>query len=345
MDLALSAEQRQFAVALRDLLAAASGPASARSWAAGDLGPGLGIWRSLAAVGVPALAIPAHLGGLGAHPADLVIACEELGRHLVPGPVAESLGAVPRLLAAAAAAEPDAAGWLQQLAAGDLIATLAAPPVVPFAADTEAAGLVVLADDDELWLAAADRRHQSVDPARAVSAVTGSALIAGGPAIAAAIASALDYGALAASAQLLGAGRALLAAAVRHARDRVQFGVPVGSFQAVKHQLADVLIGLEFASPLLFGAAVALADGGPTAARDVSAAAVACANAAHRAARVGLQVHGAIGYTSEHDAGLYVTKIEALRRSWGGPGWHRARVLTALTARVGTAGEARATCG
>jgi alkylation response protein AidB-like acyl-CoA dehydrogenase len=332
MDFALAAEQRQFAAALRELLATANGPAAARSWAAGDLAPGLAIWRSLAAAGVPALAIPEHLGGLGAHPADVVIACEEIGRYAVPGPVAESLAAVPRLLAAVG--EADAADWLSQLAAGDLIATLAAPPVVPFAADAEAAGLVLLGDDAGLWLGAPGPTRATVDAARTASQVCRVRLIADGPAAAAAIASALDYGALAAAAQLLGAGRAMLAAAVRHARDRVQFGVSVGTFQAVQHQLADVLIGLEFAAPLLLGAAVALADDAPTAARDVSAAAVACADAAHRAARAGLQVHGAIGYTSEHDAGLLLTKIEALRRSWGGPARHRARVLAALTPRA-----------
>ena len=111
-----------------------------------------------------------------------------------------------------------------------------------------------------------------------------------------------------------------------HARQRVQFGRAIGSFQAVKHQLADVAIGLEFARPLLDAAALELADRGPCAARDVSAAKIACAGAAHRAARTALQVHGAIGYTQEHDLGLWLTKVRALIPAWGTQAEHRARV-------------------
>ncbi len=342
MDFTLSSEQEQFGAALHDLLAAADGPAAARSWASDDRGPGLKIWRAMAEAGVTALAVPAEYGGLGAHPADLVIACEEIGHHAVPGPAAESLAAVPQLLAALEMSV-SLTPYLPQLAAGDLLATLAVPPVVPFAADAEVAGLVLLAERGSLSAGTPGSAHRSVDASRTLTEVRAGSLLADGPQVARAVARALDFGALAASAQLLGAGRALLEASARHARDRVQFGHPVGSFQAVKHHLADVLIGLEFARPLLFAAAVALADEAPTAARDVSAAKVACADAAHRAARMGLQVHGAIGYTAEHDVGLWLTKIQSLGPAWGGQAAHRARVLAALTAAASDEG-ARA-CG
>src|SRR6204780_2920437 len=149
----------EFGAALHEMLAGAGVPAAARRWADGDLVPGLEVWRRLAGLGVTALAVPEKWGGLGASPADLVVACEELGHHAVPGPVAESLAAVPVLLAALA--EPGALGppdqgdsfartddvasptvlddantcgeWLSGLATGDLIATLAMPPWLPFA--------------------------------------------------------------------------------------------------------------------------------------------------------------------------------------------------------------------
>src|SRR5262249_46696008 len=121
-----------------------------------------------------------------------------------------------------------------------------------------------------------------------------------------------EAGTLACAARLPGAGRALLEASVRHARQRSQFGRPIGSFQAVKHQLADVAIGLEFARPLLGEAAVTLTP------RDVSAA------------KVALQVHGAIGYTQEHDLHLWLTKVRALAGAWGSPAGHRARVMAAI---------------
>jgi alkylation response protein AidB-like acyl-CoA dehydrogenase len=160
--------------------------------------------------------------------------------------------------------------------------------------------------------------------------VRGGAVLAEGPAVARAIAQALDIGALACAAQLLGAGRALLELTATYASQRVQFGRPIGQFQAVKHKLADVAIGLEFARPLLYAAAVAVAADDRTAARDISAAKVACADAAHCAARAALQVHGAIGYTQEYGLGLWLTKVRALVSAWGTQSEHRARVMAAL---------------
>ena len=106
---------------------------------------------------------------------------------------------------------------------------------------------------------------------------------------------------------------------------------PIGAFQAVKHQLADVAIGLEFAGPLLDAAAGALDTGSRHAARDVSAAKVACTDAARRAARAALQVHGAIGYTEEHDLHLWLLKVRALAGAWGSQAEHRARVMAAIS--------------
>ncbi len=339
-------ERDQFAEALHDLLGDADVPAAARRWADGDLAPGLALWRRLAGLGVTALAVPQKWGGLGASPLDLVVACEELGHHALPGPVAESLAAVPALLAALEeAGEPAGAGgcgergprggrgacgeWLAGLAAGNLIATLAMPPRLPFAADAGAAGLVLLAKDGAVYRADPGATHRSVDPARSLSEAQGREVLARDAA--AAVSRALDLGALACSAQLLGAGRALLEASVRHASVRAQFGRPVGAFQAVKHKLADVAIGLEFARPLLAAAAVALGESHRTAGRDVSATKVACADAAYRAARAALQVHGAIGYTVEHDLSLWLGQVRALVPAWGSQAEHRARVLAGLT--------------
>ncbi len=334
----------EFAAALHDMLDGADGPATARRWADGDLAPGLALWRRLAGLGVTALAVPEKWGGLGASPLDLAAVCEELGHHAVPGPVAESLAAVPALLAGLAdpGEPPGACGerglhdgrgacgeWLAALAAGDLIATLAMPPRLPFAADADAAGLVLLAEDGMVYRGRPGARHRSVDPARSLSEVRGGEVLARDAGAVLNTGRALDFGALACSAQLLGAGRALLEASVRHVRTRVQFGRPVGAFQAVKHKLADVAIGLEFARPLLDAAALALA-GPATAARDVSAAKVACADAAYRAARAALQVHGAIGYTAELDLSLWLAKVRALVPAWGSQAEHRARVLREL---------------
>jgi alkylation response protein AidB-like acyl-CoA dehydrogenase len=169
-----------------------------------------------------------------------------------------------------------------------------------------------------------------MDETRRVFRLRAGERLAAGPAVAEARAKALDLGALAGAAQLLGAGRALLDASARYAGYREQFGHPIGQFQAVKHRLADVAIGLEFARPLLYAAAVAVAGDTSTAGRDISAAKVACATAADRAARAALQVHGAIGYAVEGGIAAHLTKIRALIPAWGTPSAHRARVMAAL---------------
>jgi alkylation response protein AidB-like acyl-CoA dehydrogenase len=351
-----------WAAVLHDMLGTAEVAAAARSWADGDLAPGLALWGRLAGLGVTALAVPEKWGGLGASATDLATACEELGHHAVPGPVAESLAAVPALLTtlaetdwragsgpgdSPAPGEPaersnspdrhdsaDRCGeWLAALATGDLIATLAMPPRLPFAADAEATGLVLSAEPDAVSVGRTATRHRSVDPSRSLSVVTEDDVLARNAD--AAVAGAFDLGALACSAQLLGAGRALLEASVRHASVRAQFGQPVGTFQAVKHKLADVAIALEFARPLLDAAAAAIDGDAATVPRDVSAAKVACGDAATLAARAALQVHGAIGYTAEHELSLWLTKVRALAPAWGSQAWHRQRVLAALaTSRV-----------
>jgi alkylation response protein AidB-like acyl-CoA dehydrogenase len=334
-----STEQREFAATLHALLAAAGTPAAARNWARGEHGPGLALWRSLARAGVTALAVPAARGGAGAGPLDVVIACEELGHHPVPGPVVETVAAVPALLAALCPAEGRLEGvgtllegLVEGLVEGRSLATLCAPPVLPSAVDADVARVAVLVDPDGgAHLAtprSTDRAQHSVDPTRRLFALapTRRLTAAGGPEVVAAV----ELGTLAAAAQLLGAGRAMLELAVRYAGQRHQFGRPIGSFQAVQQQLADVLIGLDFARPLLHAAAHALAHGAPTAARDISAAKVACADAADRAARAALQVHGAIGYTVEHDLGLFLTKVRAMLPLWGTRTAHRNRLLAVL---------------
>lgn len=122
-------------------------------------------------------------------------------------------------------------------------------------------------------------------------------------------------------------GEALLRATVEYVKRRTQFGVAIGSFQAVKHRLADTLTGLEFARPLLYGAALALAEETPRAGADVAAAKVTAGEAAHAAARAALQLHGAVGYTDELDLSLWLRKARPLRDAWGAPGACRERVV------------------
>jgi hypothetical protein len=289
MQFALSPEQVQFAETLDSLLAKSD---VARAWAAGDHAPGLAVWRTLADLGVTTL-------GSDAEPIDVVVAMEAIGYHALPGPAIETVAVLPAVLD------------------GALLGTVAIPPHVPFAVDADVAERVFVVHGGILSTAEINGSAESVDPCRKLFEVTAAQEI--GP-----LDGGFERGVLACSAQLLGTGRALLARSVEYVKQRTQFGKPIGSYQAVKHQLADVHVGLELARPLVYGAAIGAVD--------VSAAKVAAGDAAYRAARAALQVHGAIGYTVENDLSLWLTKVRALQSAWGNGSMHRAQVMTALGA-------------
>jgi alkylation response protein AidB-like acyl-CoA dehydrogenase len=314
-------EQRDFARSIDQLLAAADTVHAARAWADGDHAPGLVVWRKLADQGVNALLVPEVAGGLGASATELVIALEAIGRHGVPGPWVEAAAFLPTALSHA---DQPADDLLSALAEG-AVATVAVPPHTPYALDADAAEHVLVATADGLRTATAGDALTSVDRTRRLFqpvASDASPIVTGPPSD-----RAFDMAALATAAQLLGAGERLLADSVSYVQQRRQFGRPIGSYQAIKHHLADVRIALDFVRPLVGGAALA---GDDTRSRDVSAAKVAAADAAHLAARTALQVHGAIGYTAELDLSLWILKVRALVTAWGTPALHRSRVLAAI---------------
>jgi alkylation response protein AidB-like acyl-CoA dehydrogenase len=144
------------------------------------------------------------------------------------------------------------------------------------------------------------------------------------------LAAAFDRAALGAAAQLVGIGQRMVELAVDYARQREQFGRPIGSFQAIKHMLANVAVRLEFARPVVYRAAFSVARDLATRARDVSHAKVTAGAAARQAAKAALQVHGAIGYTWEVDLQIWMKRAWALDVAWGTSTWHRARVAEAV---------------
>jgi alkylation response protein AidB-like acyl-CoA dehydrogenase len=291
----LDADQRDFAAALESLLAGAGTVAAARAWADGDHDPGLKLWSRLTELGVLSLATEAT-------PVEVCIAFEALGRHAVPGPWVESAAYLPVALGREV----------------EGIATVALPPHVPYALDADIADHVYVAVGGGLSTASAGEARMSVDRTRRLFEVsTSSTTDATGD-----LGAAFDLAVLATSAQLLGAGERILADSVTYAKQRKQFGREIGSYQAIKHALADVRIALDFARPLVDGAAVGAISS--------SAAKVACADAAYLASRTGLQVHGAIGYTQEFDLSIWLTKVRALVTAWGTPAHHRALILEGL---------------
>jgi Acyl-CoA dehydrogenase, C-terminal domain len=290
MRFTLNTEQRELAATVHGLLSTSDTPAAIRAWATGDHAPGLDILAKLAKIGVNELAD---------YPVELAVVFEELGRHAVPGPLIEAYAVAPTL------------GLTAELA------TVAVPPHVPYALDADVATPFVVSGD-AVCRAEVGAQLESVDPARRLFEVRPGEWVGNATDV-------LDLAALCQAAQLVGLGRGLLEQAAEYVTQRRQFGRAVGEFQAVKHHLADVLVALEFARPLVHAAAVTGAE------RDVSAARVAAADAAYLAARAALQVHGAVGFTQEHDLSLWLLKVRALRSAWGTQTFHRRRVLTALT--------------
>ncbi|MFK4102364.1 acyl-CoA dehydrogenase family protein [Streptomyces sp. NPDC019531] len=323
----LDPEQRAFAASLDAMLTSADTPTVTRDWSHGDHTSGRALWGRIAEAGVFALAVPETYEGLGPRPVELAVAFVELGRHAVPGPLVETVTAAT-LLASLDDTGP-AKRLLPSLASGESTATLTTGP---YALDADMADLRLTISarppapldagtPTELRLAPPPDHppRPSLDPARRLFPTPhGGELLATGPPLG----PALLMARLTTAAQALGVGLALLDKTVAHVKRRTQFGTPIGSFQAVKHQLADAKIALEFARPLLFGAALTMTE------EDVAAAKVTACEAAYRTARTALQLHGAIGYTAEYDLSLWLTKARALRTAWGTPDECRETVLS-----------------
>ena len=326
MRFALEPEVTDFAASIDSLLAKSDMPSVIRSWAAGDTAPGTAVWSRVAETGAAALLVAEDAGGAGATAVEAVVALEVLGRHAVPGPVVESVMVAPLI----AAALDDASGAVEtagEIAAGAL-ASVAVPGVSPFAPDAHVAGHVWIAVDDAVYAAEPGEARRSVDRARTVTTPVRGEQVAS-----VSTTDLVNHGALGTAAQLMGLGQAMLDMSVDYAKQRKQYGKFIGEYQALKHQLAEVAVALEMARPLLGAGALAIAenpDDPHAAVRDVSAARVAVADAAYLSARTALQIHGAIGYTLEHDLGLLLTKTRALQTAWGTQSFHRGRVLDSL---------------
>ncbi len=151
-----------------------------------------------------------------------------------------------------------------------------------------------------------------------------------GPTTAAALRIVVQEATMALALECVGTAQQAFDISVEYAKQREQFGVPIGSFQATKHKLADLLILLERARALGYFAALTIAEADERAAISTSMAKAAAGDAAQRIAREGIQIHGGIGYTWEHDMHLYARRLQSSTALFGGPGHHRQLVADGL---------------
>jgi hypothetical protein len=206
-------------------------------------------------------------------------------------------------------------------------------PLNPFIANADTAAALLLHRDGQAFLARPDQvtlvAEPSIDPFRRLFRVDWdpARVQALGPAD---WDLALDRGALFAAAQGLGLAQRAVDMAVAYAKDRQQFGKPIGSYQAVKHHLASAQVAIEFARPVVLAAAADIGQRDAQARARISHAKIAALEAADQAARAAIQVHGAMGYSWEVDVHLLLKRTLALTQTWGTPAFHRARIAHRL---------------
>jgi len=323
MQFSFSAEQLEFAAGLREMLEREFTAANLRAvWDAGT-GHDQKLWGRLAEMGVLGMMVAEADGGLGGDFVDAVLLLEELGRAAVPGPVLEtmSVGAIATAGTAWASGVADGSVPVTAALLGERHVPHAETAVVVLTVQERHVRAV---EHTDLTISAV----AGIDDGRRLSTIAG----ADGRGVVLDVdrERLADAGALAASAYLLGLSSRMLAIAGDYARDRRQFGQPIGAFQAVKHLMADALLQVEFARPAIYRAAWSFATDQPERARDVSMAKSLVSDAAQKAARSALQVHGAIGYTWECDLQLFMKKAWALIPAWGSATFHRRRVADAV---------------
>jgi alkylation response protein AidB-like acyl-CoA dehydrogenase len=339
---AFTDQQLEFRDALRQALEIECRPSDVRA-AFEDPSPRTPRWSTLAEMGIVGLTVPEQHGGLGMHMLDLVLLLEEAGRVALPEPLLETTALAAPVLATAGWSR--SGPWLERIAAGEAAAAVA--PVDP-AGGAAVAGAVgadlflLHAVDDagrpELHAlpagAATVEPVASLDPTRRLGIVrwdpSPATLVASGEEAHLLLADLADRGAVAAAAELVGLADRMITLAAAYATERQQFGRAIGSFQAVKHLLAGAQVALEFARPVVYAAAWSLDGEEPDRARSASLAKAYASDAAAEAARVALQVHGAIGYTWECDLQLYLKRAWALGGAWGSSADHRDRILASL---------------
>jgi alkylation response protein AidB-like acyl-CoA dehydrogenase len=327
MNFELTDDQRSIQRTARDFLAASYPPEEIRRLAydtpRGFTDEG---WARICELGWPALLVAEEHGGLGLGVVELAVVQEELGAALAPSPFLSTVVAAALIADAGSDAQRDR--WLPALAAGEARGTVATLredggwSAVPDADGAE----VIVARDGERWALVTDSRAKAVealDPTRRLWRVQAEGDLEALPGDGS---RARDIAAVALAAESAGVARRAMDMGVQYAKEREQFGRPIGAYQAVSHACAQMLLEVEGARSTALYAAWALdhePESGPLAA---SMAKAYASDAGWRVPAASLQVHGGIGFTWEHDLHLWLKRGKANAYLWGDAREHRARV-------------------
>ena len=308
--------------------------------ACGGGGFDAGLWAAMVEQGWTGIAVPETLGGVGLGMIEAAVLLEQTGAHLAPVPLLQQLAALAVL-----ADGP----WGERLLAGEAVACVARTPLEragdgsvsgrtePVIYGARADVLVAPAGDDlvAVDLTGVERSPEpAMDQTRELAWIdldAAPAITVGGPQE---VAAHLDRGAVFHSAEMLGAAEAVMNLAVEYAKVREQFGRPIGSFQAVKHRCADMLVDVEGMRSAVYHAAWSLGAASADAPVAAATAKIWCSDAGVRVAESALQVHGGIGFTWEADVHLYLKRAQLDSVAFGDARHHRARLAAILRDRV-----------
>jgi alkylation response protein AidB-like acyl-CoA dehydrogenase len=306
-------EERQL---LRETVAALvdkhASPAAVREAMSSERGYDESLWKLLCEqVGAAALVVPEELGGAGGELADAAVVLEELGKALVPTPL---LGTTLAELALLAADEPDADA-LEALAEGTKIGTVVFD--LGYVVNGDVADVVIAATGTTLsrWTKFTANRIETMDLTRRLAQVepADTAEIGSDPGLA-------DTAAILLAAEQIGAATKCLDLTVEYTKDRVQFGRPIGSFQALKHRMADLYVAVQSARAVVNDAVAA------PSATSAALARVAASEAFSKVAAEAVQMHGGIAITWEHDIQLYFKRAHGSAQLLGPPQEHLRRL-------------------
>ncbi len=371
MDFELSDDQVALGDAARELLDGYAAPSQVRAVVDGGGGLDAALWAAMVEQGWLGVAVPEAMGGLGLGWVELAVLLEQTGAHVAPAPFATQVVAIDALVRAGAAAD-DPGGAVAEarasLIAGAAVAvapwrTVVATPsgpgwtltgrtepalwaprarwaVVRAVDATDPSGDGVLVGDESLYLVDLEAaglvppREPAMDLTRELGWLTFDSTPAVGLGGADLVASFLDAGAVAHACELLGGASTVMDLAVAYAKERKQFGQPIGAFQAVKHRCADMLVDVEGMRSAALYAAWCLAADDDDRSVAASTAKTWCSDAGVRVAKSALQVHGGIGFTWECDVHLYLKRSQLDAISFGDAAFHRARLGDLLRHRL-----------
>ncbi|MDG2002696.1 MAG: acyl-CoA dehydrogenase family protein [Novosphingobium sp.] len=323
MHFAFSEDQLAITEAARDMLVDTCEGADLRKLLDSGEAMDAARWQTITEMGLVAMLAPEEAGGLGLGLVDLIGIAEAAGYVALPEPLVEQAGIAIPLLASLA----DNRGWLERAVGGEIVAI--GHPANPFVANADSAGALLLDHDGQVHLVEREAvtltRQESFDPFRRLFRVDWT------PSAATLVTDSwgdtAERGALLAAAQLIGLGQRAINMAVDYAKDRTQFGKPIGTYQAVKHLCASAQVKVEFARPVVHAAAAEFATGGLPAQARLAHAKIAAGEAADLATRSAVQVHGAMGMTWEIDLHFHLKRAHALNYAWGTNGRHMETVI------------------